>query len=182
VFGVIVLVAFAFGCSLGRGEAMASAALEGAGRAIELTLTLGGAMCLWCGVMRVLEEAGAVGTLARLLRRPLAFFFPDAAADDAVAAAESWDPYNGVIGTITVNGVSFVGIDPQTGDCYFKVTIANGVLTMVNEMDDSVALTVVLSEAVLNGTESLTINFNFGYWAKVEVTEMHTVSYVENIK
>ena len=80
VFGVIVLVAFAFGCSLGRGEAMASAALEGAGRAIELTLTLGGAMCLWCGVMRVLEEAEAVGTLARLLRRPLAFFFPDAAA------------------------------------------------------------------------------------------------------
>ena len=44
------------------------------------------------------------------------------------------------------------------------------------------ALTVALSEAVLNGTESLTIDFNFGYWAKVEVTEMHTVSYVENIK
>jgi hypothetical protein len=53
---------------------------------------------------------------------------------------------------------------------------------MVNEMDDSVALTVVLSEGVLNGTESLTIDFNFGYWAKVEVTEMHTVSYVENIE
>jgi spore maturation protein A len=80
VFGVIVLIAFAFGCALGRGEVMASGALEGAGRAIELTLTLGGAMCLWCGVMRVLEEAGIVGKLARLLRRPLAFFFPDAAA------------------------------------------------------------------------------------------------------
>ena len=91
----------------------------------------------------------------------------------AVAAAESWDPYNGVIGTITVNGVSFVGIDPQTGDRYFKVTIANGVLTMVNEKDNSVALTVALSEAVLNGTEGLTIDFNFGFWAKAEVTEMH---------
>ena len=79
VFGVIVLAAFAFGCALGRGEAMASAVLEGAGRGIELTLTLGGAMCLWCGVMRVLEEAGIVRRLARLLRRPLAFFFPDAA-------------------------------------------------------------------------------------------------------
>jgi hypothetical protein len=101
----------------------------------------------------------------------------------AVAAAESWDPYNGVIGIITINGVSFAGIDPMNGNgYYFKITIANGVLTMVNEMDDSVALTVALSEAVLNGTESLTIDFNFGYWAKVEVTEMHTVSYVENIE
>jgi hypothetical protein len=101
----------------------------------------------------------------------------------AVAAAESWDPYNGVIGTITINGVSFAGIDPMNGNgYYFKVTIANGVLTMVNEKDNSVALAVELPEAVLNGTESLTIDFNFGYWAKVEVTEMHTVSYVENIE
>lgn len=80
VFGVIVLVAFAFGCLGGTGEAMAEAVLQGAGRAVELTLTLGGAMCLWCGVMRVLEEAGVVKRLARLLRRPLAFFFPDTAA------------------------------------------------------------------------------------------------------
>jgi hypothetical protein len=101
----------------------------------------------------------------------------------AVAAAESWEHYNGVIGIITINGVSFAGIDPMNGSgYYYKVTIANGVLTMVNEMDDSVALTVALSEAVLSGAESLMIDFNFGYWAKVEVTEMHTVSYVENIE
>ncbi|MBQ5929685.1 MAG: InlB B-repeat-containing protein, partial [Clostridia bacterium] len=98
----------------------------------------------------------------------------------AVAAAESWDPYNGVIGTITINGVSFVGVDPQTGDCYFKVTIANGVLTMVNEKNGSVALTVALPEGVLNGTESLTIDFDFGYWAKAEITEMHGCSKIIN--
>ncbi|MBE6660390.1 MAG: spore maturation protein A [Ruminococcaceae bacterium] len=80
VFGAIVLVAVFFGFWNGTGEQMASAALDGAGRAIELTLTLSGMMCLWCGVMRVLEEAGVIGKLARLLRRPLAFFFPDAAA------------------------------------------------------------------------------------------------------
>ena len=80
VFGAIVLVAVFFGFWNGTGEQMASAALEGAGRAIELTLTLAGMMCLWCGVMRVLEEAGVIGKLARLLHRPLSFFFPDAAA------------------------------------------------------------------------------------------------------
>jgi spore maturation protein A len=79
VFGVITLVALAFGLFGGRGEAMAEGVLEGASRAVEVTLTLAGMMCLWCGVMRVLEEAGAVRRLARLLRRPLAFFFPDTA-------------------------------------------------------------------------------------------------------
>ena len=79
VFGVITLVALAFGLLGGRGEAMAEGVLEGASRAVEVTLTLAGMMCLWCGVMRVLEEAGAVRRLARLLRRPLAFFFPDTA-------------------------------------------------------------------------------------------------------
>ncbi len=80
VFGVMTLVALTFGLVGGRGEEMASGVLEGASRAVEVTLTLAGMMCLWCGVMRVLEEAGIVGKLARLLRRPLAFFFPDAAA------------------------------------------------------------------------------------------------------
>ena len=79
VFGVISLVALCFGLFGSAGEAMATAVLDGASGAIRLTLTLGGMMCLWCGVMRVLEEAGVVGRLARLLRRPLAFFFPDTA-------------------------------------------------------------------------------------------------------
>lgn len=38
-------------------------------------------MCLFCGVMRVLEEAGVIRRLSRLLRRPLAFFFPETAAN-----------------------------------------------------------------------------------------------------
>ena len=79
VFGAIVIVAVAFGFWGGEAEAMAGAALDGAGRAIELTLTLCGLMGFWSGVMSVLEEAGLVGRLARLLRRPLALFFPMAA-------------------------------------------------------------------------------------------------------
>ena len=80
VFGVMCLIALAFGAIGGQGAAMASAVLDGASGAIRLTITLAGAMCLWCGVMRVLEEAGAIRRLSRLLRRPLAFFFPETAA------------------------------------------------------------------------------------------------------
>lgn len=80
VFGVMVVLALAFGLATGSGAAMGTAVLEGAQSAVQLTLTLGGSMCLWCGVMRVLERAGTIRWLSRLLRRPLAFFFPETAA------------------------------------------------------------------------------------------------------
>lgn len=81
VFGVMVLIALGFGICGGHGADMATAALEGATGAVQLCLTLCGMMALWCGVMRVLEQAGAVRALARVMRRPLAFFFPETAAD-----------------------------------------------------------------------------------------------------
>ncbi len=80
VFGCIVLISMVFGVFMGTGADMATAVLDSADRAIQLTLTLGGMMCLFCGIMRVLECAGAIRWLTRLFRRPLAFFFPDAAA------------------------------------------------------------------------------------------------------
>lgn len=79
VFGVISLISVLFGIYNGRGAEMGEAVLQGASSAIELTLTLGGMMCLWCGVMQVLQQAGAVRALARLLRRPLGYFFPETA-------------------------------------------------------------------------------------------------------
>jgi spore maturation protein A len=80
VFGVMVLIALSFGLCGGRGAEMATAVLEGASSAVQLCLALCGMMGLWCGVMRVLEQAGAVRVLSRVLRRPLSFFFPEAAA------------------------------------------------------------------------------------------------------
>ncbi len=45
---------------------VAEALLNGAGRAVELTLSLLGVMSLWNGVMAVLKEAGAIKMLSKL--------------------------------------------------------------------------------------------------------------------
>ena len=55
---------------------MGGAVLEGASSAVELTLTLGGSMCFFCGLIEVLREAGVMRLFARLLRPFLALFFP----------------------------------------------------------------------------------------------------------
>ncbi len=78
IFGVICLIALIFGIFSGNGTALGDAMLDGTARALEVTLSLTGMMCLWCGFMEVLKEAGAIGKLSRLLRPILRRVFPKA--------------------------------------------------------------------------------------------------------
>lgn len=79
VFGILCVIAFGFGIATRNLSGLGSAVLDGAAGAVQVTLSLGGMMCLWCGMMRVLSEAGLVGRLSRWLRPILRVFFPTAA-------------------------------------------------------------------------------------------------------
>lgn len=70
--------------ALGRGSMLAPAALEGAAGAVELALSMAGTICLWMGVMEVMQRAGLAEKLARLLRPILRRLFPDFASDTGV--------------------------------------------------------------------------------------------------
>ena len=72
------------GLATGRMEAVSAAALEGAGAAVELALSMAGAICLWSGVMEVMHRAGLAEKLTRLLRPVLRRLYPAFAGDRAV--------------------------------------------------------------------------------------------------
>ena len=78
IFGVLTLLALVFGVACGNAAALGNAVLDGAAKALNVLLSLCGVTCLWCGMMRVLEEAGAIQWLSRRLRPFLRLFFPDA--------------------------------------------------------------------------------------------------------
>ena len=86
------MVVFSILCGLatGNGPAVAAAAMEGAAAAVELCLSMAGVLCLWMGVMEVMQRAGLAEKLARLLRPILRRLFPDFAGDrgtmDTIAA------------------------------------------------------------------------------------------------
>lgn len=65
IFGILCLISLIYGTVVGNGEALGNAVLDGAAGAVELTLSLCGMMCLWCGIMRVLQEAGLIDRLAK---------------------------------------------------------------------------------------------------------------------
>ncbi len=78
VFALMVLFSVVGGAFCGTLPALADAVLDGAARAVTLTLSLGGMMCLFGGVMRVFSAAGVLDFLAKCLSPLLRLAFPDA--------------------------------------------------------------------------------------------------------
>ena len=68
-----------------NGQSLSAAALSGAQAGVTLGISMAGAICLWSGVGRLLEAAGATDSLSRLLSPVLYRLFPSAKKDAALA-------------------------------------------------------------------------------------------------
>ena len=80
------MVTVAVVCALVTGQTAqtTAAALEGARAAVELCLSMGGMLCLWSGVMEVMERCGLAGKLTGLLRPLLTRLYPSVAHNPEV--------------------------------------------------------------------------------------------------
>lgn len=83
IWSGMILISVLFGAAVGRGEAVAAAALEGAAAAVQLCLSMAGVLCLWTGVMEIMRRSGLTEGLSRLLRPLLRRLYP-AFADDGM--------------------------------------------------------------------------------------------------
>lgn len=89
IWAAMVAASVLFGALRGTLGASAAAMLEGAGRGVQLCVTLAGPVCLWSGLACAMERSGLSGGLARALRPVLRRIFPQAATDDEAAACIS---------------------------------------------------------------------------------------------
>lgn len=83
----MLVVSLVFGAVSGRMDEVVGAGLTAAGEAAKLTLGLLGVLCLWCGVMEVLRQAGGVGLVGRVFRPVLKGLFPKLPADSPAMEA-----------------------------------------------------------------------------------------------
>ena len=81
IWAGLILLSLLFGGLNGTMEAVSAAALSGAQSACELCFGLCGALCLWNGILRLLEAGGIAGLLTRLLRPLLCRLYPAARGD-----------------------------------------------------------------------------------------------------
>ena len=85
----MVTLSLLFGVVFGRLDAVASAALEGARSAVELGISMAGVLCLWSGVMEIMNACGLSAGLARCFRPLLRRLLPNASRDEETLAAVS---------------------------------------------------------------------------------------------
>ena len=85
----MVVLSLIFGVLTGNLDAVANAALEGAGSAIDLSLSMAGILCLWSGVMEIMNACGISDGLAKAFRPILRRLLPNASRDEKTLAAVS---------------------------------------------------------------------------------------------
>lgn len=78
IFGVLTFSSFVFGALTGRMQQICDCVFDGANEAVELSVSLLGMMCLWNGIVRVLDKAGFTKWLSKLVSPLLRFMYPTA--------------------------------------------------------------------------------------------------------
>lgn len=85
----MVVLSLLFGITQGTLDAVANAALEGADSAVQLCLSMAGILCLWSGVMEIMNACGLSKGLAGMFRPLLRRLLPQASKDEKTLAALS---------------------------------------------------------------------------------------------
>ena len=65
----MVVLSLVFGLFTGNLDAVADAAMDGAASAVELSVSMAGILCLWSGVMEIMNVCGLSAGLARAFRQ-----------------------------------------------------------------------------------------------------------------
>lgn len=76
IWALMILLAVVFSACTGQMSAVTNAALDSAGEAVSLCITMAGVMALWMGLMEIAREAGLVQKLTRVISPFLTFLFP----------------------------------------------------------------------------------------------------------
>lgn len=77
-----ILISVLFSLVNGCTQAVSAAALEGAAAGIQLSVSLAGVLCLWSGLVKVMEYAGLSRMLSKLLSPLLHRLYPIASKDE----------------------------------------------------------------------------------------------------
>ena len=85
----MVVLSLIFGILTGQMDAVADAAMEGAASAVDLGISMAGILCLWSGVMEIMNACGLAAGLARIFRPLLRRLLPQASRDQKTLAALS---------------------------------------------------------------------------------------------
>lgn len=87
VLALLAVLALVMGALSGRMAEVSQATISGAGEAVQLMLRIGGTLCLWNGLMEVMQRSGLAQKVARLLSPLISLLFGSYAKDPQARAS-----------------------------------------------------------------------------------------------
>ena len=130
----ILLLSTLFALFFGTSGETGSSLFEGAGKAVEFSLSIGGGICLWSAVMELMERCGTASAISKALRPLLVRLFPQAAKDRETLDALSQNVSANLLGL--GNAATPAGI-----------RAAKGMAGLGKKAEDELCLLVVLNTA-----------------------------------
>ena len=76
IWAFMILIGVVFGALTGNMEQVSKAALDSAGEAVSLCITMIGVMALWVGLMQIAQKSGLIAKLTRGISPFISFLFP----------------------------------------------------------------------------------------------------------
>ncbi len=76
IWAIMILLGVVYAACTGRIDAVTDAALDSAGEAISLCITMAGVMALWMGLMEIAQKAGLIQKMTKGIGPFLKFMFP----------------------------------------------------------------------------------------------------------
>ncbi len=77
IWPIFIIISFAYAIVVGNVEEVNKSIFESAGSAVELSITFFGTMCLWNGIMKIVQETSLMNRLTKLLKPVMKFLFPE---------------------------------------------------------------------------------------------------------
>ena len=82
IWPAFIIISFIFALFNGKMNELNTAIFDSAASAIEMTITFFGTMCLWNGVMKIVQETSIMKKLVKLLSPTMKFLFPNMKKED----------------------------------------------------------------------------------------------------
>lgn len=76
IWALMILLGIVYGTFTGNMEALTNAAMDSAGEAVSLCITMLGVMALWMGLMEIAQKSGLIAKLTKAIQPFIDFMFP----------------------------------------------------------------------------------------------------------
>lgn len=98
IWPVFIIISFVYAILVGNVEEVNKSIFDSAGSAVELSITFLGTMCLWNGIMKIVQETSLMSKLTKLLNPIMKFLFPELRKDSPAKSEISMNIIANILG------------------------------------------------------------------------------------